>query len=100
VPAHFTGSAEARHRVDDPRASRREDVSAVSSPLSARPVPDPQVELRVPTNDLEEPELSIVIPALNEQLTIEDFVAWCHEGMKKANVRGEILIVDSGTDKT
>lgn len=75
-------------------------MSAVSSPLSVRPLPDPEVELRLPENDIEDPELSIVIPALNEQLTIEDFVAWCHEGMKKANVRGEILIIDSGTDRT
>jgi len=61
---------------------------------------DPDVELLVPANDVAEPELSIVIPALNEQLTIADFVAWCHEGMKKAGVAAEILIVDSGKDRT
>ncbi len=61
---------------------------------------DPDLELLVPENDVAEPELSIVIPALNEQLTIADFVAWCHEGMKKAGVAGEILIVDSGSDRT
>lgn len=72
----------------------------MSSPLSVPPAPDPEVELRVPENDVPDPELSIVIPALNEQLTIEDFVAWCHEGTKKAGVRGEILIIDSGTDRT
>ncbi len=49
---------------------------------------DPEVELLLPQNDVAEPELSIVIPALNEQLTITDFVAWCHEGMKKAGVVG------------
>ena len=27
-----------------------------------------------------DPELSIVIPALNEALTITDFVAWCQRG--------------------
>jgi glycosyltransferase involved in cell wall biosynthesis len=75
-------------------------VNALSSPLSVRPAPDPEVELRVPADDVQDPELSIVIPALNEQLTIEDFVAWCHEGMKKAGIRGEILIVDSGADRT
>jgi glycosyltransferase involved in cell wall biosynthesis len=75
-------------------------VSALSSPLSVPPAPDPEVELKVPAEDVADPELSIVIPALNEQLTIEDFVTWCHEGMKKANVRGEILIVDSGADRT
>jgi glycosyltransferase involved in cell wall biosynthesis len=61
---------------------------------------DPEVELLLPGNDVAAPELSIVVPALNEQLTIADFVAWCHEGMKKAGIVGEILIVDSGKDKT
>jgi len=71
-------------------------------PPSSRIVPekDPDLRLLVPTNDVDEPEFSIVIPALNEKLTIEDFVAWCHEGMQKAGVVGEILIVDSGTDDT
>jgi glycosyltransferase involved in cell wall biosynthesis len=61
---------------------------------------DPEVTLLVPENDVVNPEFSIVIPALNEQLTIADFLAWCHEGMRKANVQGEILIVDSSTDST
>jgi glycosyltransferase involved in cell wall biosynthesis len=63
-------------------------------------LPDPEVTLRLPALDVVDPELSIVIPALNEELTITDFIAWCHEGMKKAGVVGEILIVDSGTDRT
>lgn len=61
---------------------------------------DPDVELLLPDVDVADPELSIVIPALNESLTITDFVAWCHEGMARAGVRGEILIVDSSTDDT
>ena len=61
---------------------------------------DPEVELLVPDDDVAEPELSIVIPALNEQLTIVDFVQWCHEGMAAAGIVGEILIVDSSTDAT
>ena len=40
-----------------------------------------------------------MIPALNEQLTIADFIAWCHEGMRKASITGEILIVDSSKDR-
>jgi len=60
---------------------------------------DPELNLLLPTADVAEPELSIVIPSLNEERTMEEFVAWCREGMAKANVRGEILIVDSGQDR-
>jgi glycosyltransferase involved in cell wall biosynthesis len=68
--------------------------------LTSPPAGDPDVELLLPAADVAEPELSIVIPALNEELTIADFVAWCHAGMKAAGVVGEILIVDSGGDRT
>lgn len=44
--------------------------------------------------------ISIVVPALNEQTTIGEFVEWCKEGLKNAGVNGEILIIDSSTDKT
>src|SRR3954467_15520548 len=68
--------------------------------MSAVTTPDPRTELLVPADDVDAPQLSIVIPALNEQLTITDFVAWCREGLEAAGVRGEILIVDSSTDDT
>jgi glycosyltransferase involved in cell wall biosynthesis len=58
------------------------------------------VQLFVPNNDTENPELSIVIPTLNEQLTINDFICWCQEGLAEAGVSGEILIADSSTDAT
>jgi glycosyltransferase involved in cell wall biosynthesis len=45
-------------------------------------------------------ELSIVIPAMNEELTIGEFVDWCKEGLATAGVNGQILIVDSSSDKT
>ncbi len=45
-------------------------------------------------------ELSIVVPALNEQITVGEFVEWCHEGLRRAGVTGQILIVDSSTDAT
>jgi glycosyltransferase involved in cell wall biosynthesis len=64
------------------------------------PGADPDVELLLPQADVASPELSIVIPALNEQLTIADFVQWCTEGMRAAGIVGEILIVDSGSDRT
>ena len=57
-------------------------------------------ELLLPDDDTAEPEVSIVIPALNEEITIGEFVEWCKEGLAKAGVRGEILIVDSSSDST
>jgi hypothetical protein len=45
-------------------------------------------------------ELSIVIPAMNEEVTIGEFVDWCREGLAKAGVAGQILIVDSSADRT
>jgi hypothetical protein len=45
-------------------------------------------------------ELSIVIPAMNEKITVGEFVDWCHEGLKKAGIKGQILIVDSSSDET
>ena len=45
-------------------------------------------------------EVSIVVPALNEEITVGEFVDWCKEGLKRANVSGQILIVDSSTDRT
>ncbi len=60
----------------------------------------PELELILPKGDVAEPEVTILIPAVNEELTISDFVAWCHEGLQSAGVVGEILIVDSSTDAT
>ncbi len=68
---------------------------AISSVL-----PTHDARLLIPESDVADPEVSIVIPALNEELTITEFVAWCQEGLAKAQVRGEILIVDSSADST
>src|ERR1043166_6676401 len=70
-----------------------------SSSVAHGPV-DQDVELFVPDEDVADPELSIVIPALNEELTVGRFVDWCREGLREANVRGEIIIVDSSSDRT
>ncbi|HTZ07499.1 MAG TPA: glycosyltransferase family 2 protein [Acidimicrobiales bacterium] len=61
---------------------------------------DPDVVLLRPLDDVEDPEVSIVVPAVDEELTISDFVAWCRQGLADAGARGEILIVDSSTDGT
>lgn len=63
-------------------------------------VDDPDVHLFVPEGDIKNPEISIVIPAMNETITISNFIAWCKEGLSKAGVVGEILIVDSSSDET
>jgi len=59
-----------------------------------------QSQLLLPDEDVQDPELSIVIPALDEELTISEFVAWCREGLAGAGIQGEILIVDSSGDAT
>jgi glycosyltransferase involved in cell wall biosynthesis len=45
-------------------------------------------------------ELSIVVPALNEEITVGEFVDWCKEGLERAGVVGQVLIIDSSTDDT
>jgi glycosyltransferase involved in cell wall biosynthesis len=44
--------------------------------------------------------ISIVVPCLNEELVIGEFVDWCFEGLKRARMSGEVLIVDSSTDSS
>ena len=56
--------------------------------------------LFIPKDDEAEPLLSIVIPALNEEITIRNFIEWCRHGIKEAGVKAEIIIIDSSTDKT
>ena len=47
-----------------------------------------------------DPVISIVIPALNEEITIGEFVDWCRIGLMDCNIPGEVIIVDSSTDAT
>jgi len=68
--------------------------------LTSLPIASPELELLTPTDDERAPEVSIVVPALNEELTITEFVRWCHQGLANAGVAGEILIIDSSTDET
>lgn len=46
------------------------------------------------------PELTILVPTLNEELTVGDFLDWCREGIERSGVRAEVIIVDSSTDRT
>ena len=81
-------------------AASSESASPVGEPSGPENVESSELELLIPDDDAIAPELSIVIPALNESLTITDFVAWCHEGLADAGIVGEILIIDSSTDDT
>ena len=65
-----------------------------------QPPGDEEAFLLVPANDVADPEVSIVIPALDEEGLIGDFIDWCLEGIENAGVATEILIVDSSTDRT
>jgi hypothetical protein len=49
---------------------------------------------------MDAPLVSVVIPSLNEEITIGEFVDSCHEGAERAGVATEVLIVDSSTDRT
>jgi hypothetical protein len=48
-------------------------------------------------NIARDPEVTIVIPALNEELHITEFVTWCRESLDREGIRGEALTVDSST---
>jgi glycosyltransferase involved in cell wall biosynthesis len=75
-------------------------VGGVNGSASVAAGTDVDQRLLVPRDDAPDPELSIVIPALNEEKTVGDFVAWCREGLTAAGISGEVLIVDSSTDRT
>jgi glycosyltransferase involved in cell wall biosynthesis len=61
---------------------------------------DPDVVLHLPENDVADPELSIVIPAADEEVTVGDFVEWCKQGLEDAGIVGEVVIVSSSRDRT
>jgi len=63
-------------------------------------LPDPQTQLLIPAADVDAPEISFVIPARNERITIGECVDWCKEGARRAGVAAEVLIIDSSTDET
>jgi len=58
------------------------------------------VELLVPVPDVDDPEVTILVPALNEEISIGRFIDWCQEGINASGAKTEVLIVDSSTDRT
>lgn len=64
---------------------------------------DPNIKFLIPEaiiKNSSEIKITILVPALNEEKTIVDFLKWCQEGISKTGVNSEIIIVDSSTDKT
>lgn len=62
---------------------------------------DSDIVLRVPAVEAaSEPRLSIVIPAMDEEAVIGEFLDWCSEGIDGAGIFAEIIIVDSSSDRT
>ena len=59
-----------------------------------------EIHMLTPATDVSDPEVTILVPALNEELTIGRFVEWCRQGIAASGARVEILIVDSSTDRT
>ena len=80
------------HRESNPMG----DAAAGRAPSPG----DDGTVLLVPAGDVADPEVSIVIPALDEEGLIGDFIDWCLEGIEDAGVAAEILIVDSSSDRT
>src|SRR6202050_4034336 len=75
-------------------------MAAVVYPAECLHPVESEIELLIPDDDVADPWLSIVVPALNENIAIAEFVQWCQAGLAGAGIRGEILIVDSSTDDT
>ena len=72
------------------------DIAKPDAPVEAVPgarrvsVPhDDGIVLLIPKEDVADPEVSIVIPALDEELMIAGFLAWCREGIARAGVAAE-----------
>ncbi len=63
-------------------------------------MPEEIEHLLPPGTDPGPVDISIVVPSLNEEITVGEFVDWCKQGLESARVPGQILIVDSSTDKT
>src|SRR5450759_792913 len=97
----MTRSASVQPEADSPSTPTRGAGTVLGPGTATRSgYVDPDVRLMIPADDADAPEVTILIPAVDEELTITDFVAWCHEGLLAAGAIGEILIVDSSSDRT
>ncbi len=46
------------------------------------------------------PLVSIFVPCMNEEVVVGEFVDWCWQGLKDAGVDGEVILIDSSTDRS
>ncbi len=44
--------------------------------------------------------MTVLIPTKNEEITISQFLDWCDEGFRLAGLQGEVVLMDSSTDRT
>ena len=63
--------------------------SSISPKVKAASVPGQKI-----------PELTILVPTLNEEITVDRFLDWCREGIAHSQVDAEIILIDSSTDST
>jgi glycosyltransferase involved in cell wall biosynthesis len=68
--------------------------------VPSQTVSHPDVTLLTPVNDVANPVVTILVPTLNEERTVGEFMDWCIEGIAKSGLAVEILIADSSTDRT
>jgi len=71
-----------------------------ASPTSTARATEDLVLLTPELGDADQSEVTILTPAVNEELAVGYFVDWCKQGLADAGVVGDILIVDSSTDAT
>src|SRR4249920_1850863 len=90
------------HPTVTPSEGRQAHALRASQPTIAAMMTGPSNDFRLltPPDDVADPEVTILVPALNEEITIGRFVAWCRQGIAASGARVEILIVDSSTDRT
>lgn len=52
------------------------------------------------TSEKNKIDVTVLIPTKNEEITISQFLDWCDEGFRLAGLRGEVVLMDSSTDRT
>src|SRR5437660_4383114 len=84
-----------------PRGQRAREYDVNNMSLAAGGTDPMAIVHLIPAGVMAGPvEVSIVVPALNEEISVGKFIEWCKEGLERAGVTGQILIIDSSTDKT